>query len=92
VDGESIVRDLRDPKPRVRHRAAADAAHFPEEAVLGALVEGLQREEVRWVLDKMVEALRATTGREFGYDRKGTKEDREAALARWVNWWREGAR
>lgn len=84
-----LVRDLGDPKPRVRHRAAHQAANLPEDDVIRALVMGLQGEEVRWVLEKMVEALRSTTGQEFGYDAKGTGEERKAAIAAWLRWWKE---
>ncbi|MCZ6689642.1 MAG: PQQ-binding-like beta-propeller repeat protein [Planctomycetota bacterium] len=89
VSVEKILQGLGDPKPRGRYQAARQAAEIVDDRLVGALIQRLGEERVRWVLDMQVEALRKASGQSFGYDRKSSREERAAAIARWVAWWDE---
>lgn len=42
------------------------------------------------IVPKMINRLRLVTGQNFGYDPAGTKEQKEAAIAAWAQWFKNG--
>jgi len=71
----------------------ASALHLADNGIYAGaphLISALRMRDpgMRWVA---VEKLRKASGRNFGFDPKGTEAEREQAVKKWETWWEENS-
>ncbi len=83
---EALKSYLGDPDDATRYEAAAALLHHGDYSATPILIKFLESSN-RHMRFKAVEALRETTGREFGYSFSEAASLRAEAVARWKAWW-----
>lgn len=84
-----LQRHATDKNSTVRLEVARQLLFLGDYSQVGALVAGLDSDNTR-VRFLSYEALRSTTGKDFGYDfRVASKEGRSEAVGQWGQWWEE---
>ncbi len=89
--GPRRFRDVNDPSPLVRARAAGLADQLPRETFVPELIGHLDDPDAVVRLSAH-EELRRRTGQDFGYRPWDDKAEREAATACWRQWWESQTR
>jgi HEAT repeat protein len=84
--GPRQFRDVHDPAPLVRARAAGLTDELPREAVVPDLIDRLGDADAVVRLSAH-EELRRRTGKDFGYRAWDDAPERDAAAGRWRAWW-----
>lgn len=81
-----VVRErLTDENSTVRYQAAATLVKLGDASGFPVLVDGLADDDIT-ARYKCFQALKGSTGRDFGYAHDGPPEERRQAVARWLDW------
>lgn len=80
-----VAQRLDDPVPVVRYQAASTLVKLGDQRGLRVLVEGLADGDLQNRY-KCFQALRAGTGKDFGYRHDAAPDERRQAVSRWLDW------
>ncbi|CAN5866016.1 hypothetical protein BH23PLA1_BH23PLA1_26120 [soil metagenome] len=84
--GPRTFKDLQNPAPIVRARAAGLGREVPASVAVPALIDRLEDPD-GVVRMSACEALRKRIGQDFGYVPWADPSERASAVARWRTWW-----
>ncbi|MCE9636638.1 MAG: HEAT repeat domain-containing protein [Planctomycetes bacterium] len=82
---EVVASGLHDKVPVVRYQAASTLARLGDGRGFPVLVEGLADSDLQSRY-KCFQALKTTTGQDFGYQHDGAPDERRQAVGRWLDW------
>ena len=87
-----LIAGLKDKSLEVRASSAIALAEFGNREAIPSLIEILKVPNARESLVvKAMNGLKKFTGQDFGYPKKhfapATKEERDEAIRRWIEWW-----
>ena len=84
-----LQRRAQDKNPTVRLEISRQLLFLGDYSQVGELITGLDSDNAR-VRFLSYEALRSTTGKDYGYDsRVASKDGRAEAVGKWQQWWEE---
>jgi HEAT repeats len=84
-----LQRHATDKNPTVRLEISRQLLFLGDYSQVGELITGLDSDNAR-VRFLAYEALRSTTGKDYGYDfRVASQEGRADSVAKWTTWWTE---
>jgi len=89
--GSAIGFDEKDPAARMRaiHQAASTTGEVGREgAAIKPLIQRLESDDPAERL-VAIHTLEGLTGETFGYEHSASRPDRQAAIRRWTDWYRD---
>ncbi len=83
---ETLAEYLQDEDPEIRRAAALAVGQKESKALLPGLISMLRDSEIS-VVRAAHASLKVLTGQDFGPALKATREERDQAVLKWIEWW-----